>query len=482
MRTLRQVIRKTSRVLFGCLVLLGVNGTRAADYYVGPQGDDSNPGTEEKPWQTIAKAAKTLGPGDAVYIMNGTYRERISPGKSGLPGKPIVYAVCPGHRAVIDGTGVALAERGGILGLVDIANKSHLRISGLHIVNTAGQMDAGIFVANSEHITLEKNHIANTGTSGICTWKCRNVVIDGNAVESVCTRGVNECISLMHTDTFEVRHNYVHNAPPSPIVGANQVRRKEGIDAKDGSSNGKIYGNRVHHTSLGIYVDARGSAHDIDIFGNVIHDIVSGFAEPGGKGTGTGSGIVLASETEGSLEKIRIWNNVIYNTHFGIRLAGYGNPGHPPMKHVTVINNTLYGNRRGIELSNKNAEGIVIRNNVCCHNQDFAIGVFKNSWGDVPRLALADPTLAIDHNLLDEGQTEKPWARDNVYGEPGFVNPEAGDFHLTKGSAAIDSGLSDDAPNVDFDENPRPQGGSHDIGAFEYSAPQQNAQIGRQEE
>ena len=203
-----------------------------AEYYVCPEGDDANPGTAKEPWQTIAKATQTMAPGDTVYVMNGTYRERVRPGRSGLPGKPIVYTVCPGHRAVIDGTGVALAKRGGILGLVDIAKKSHLRISGLHIVNTAGRMDAGIFVANSESITLENNHIANTGTSGICTWKCKNIVIDGNVVERVCTRGVNECISLMYTDTSEVSSNYVHNAPPSPIVGANRVRRTIGENAE----------------------------------------------------------------------------------------------------------------------------------------------------------------------------------------------------------------------------------------------------------
>ncbi len=42
------------------------------------------------------------------------------------------------------------------------------------------------------------------------------------------------------TDTFKIRNNHVHNGGPGSIGG-------EGIDAKDGSSNGKIYQNHVHH-------------------------------------------------------------------------------------------------------------------------------------------------------------------------------------------------------------------------------------------
>jgi hypothetical protein len=39
-----------------------------AAYYVAPSGNDSNPGTMDRPWQTIQKAADTLIAGDTVYI------------------------------------------------------------------------------------------------------------------------------------------------------------------------------------------------------------------------------------------------------------------------------------------------------------------------------------------------------------------------------------------------------------------------------
>lgn len=454
------------RICLVAALLMATAASLATEYYVNPEGDDSATGTAENPWQTIGKAAATLQPGDTVYLMNGVYRERLAPARSGLPGQPIVYTVFPDHRAIIDGTGVPLAERGGILGLVDIGGKSHLRISGLHIVNATGKMDAGIFAAGSEHIVLENNCIANTGTSGICTWKCRDVVIAGNRIESVCTGGVNECISLMYTDTFDVRENYVHNAPPCPVVLKNRVRRKEGIDAKDGSCNGRIRGNHVHHTSLGIYVDARGSAHDIEITGNLVHDIFNGFATP--DGDGTGDGIVIASETEGTLANIAICNNIIYNALYGIRLAGYGSPGQPPATGLVVANNTLHRTRRAIELSNRKATDVVIRNNICSESREFAIGIFKRTWTDPPSLALEDPTLSIDHNLIDHrGADGTPWEKDNTYGKALFANPAAGDFRLCEGSAAIDQGSATGAPDVDYDGTLRPQGEGIDIGALE---------------
>lgn len=471
MRILHGALRAGSglRHILPALAILG--GAHAADYYVSPGGQDTNPGTESSPWQTIAKASATMAAGDTVHIMKGAYRECVKPAHSGLPGQPITYTAYPGHSAVIDGTGVALAKRGGILGLVDIGNKKHIRISGLTVVNTMEGNAAGIFAAGCEDLILENNRIANTGASGILTYQCSKVLIDGNRVQSVCVRGGQESISLMHTDSFEVRSNSVHSTPPSLAGKGGGVYRKEGIDAKDGSSRGRIFGNHVHHTSLGIYVDARGSARDIEISGNVIHDLFSSFEEPGAQGTG--NGIVIASETAGIIENVRIFNNLIYNTHFGIRLAGYGTPGHPVMTNVTVIHNTLYRTRRGIELSNRNATGIVIRNNLCCRCTDFDLGIFRNSWGDQARMVLDDPTLRVESNLLDvPAGAGRPWERDNVYGTAGFVAPEAGDFRLRSDSAARDRGAAaGGAPPFDIIGNPRPVGAAPDIGAYEFAEP-----------
>ncbi|MBN1670987.1 MAG: right-handed parallel beta-helix repeat-containing protein [Kiritimatiellae bacterium] len=74
-----------------------------AVYCVSPLGDDGNPGTEAKPWRTIAKANATLRAGDTVQLRAGTYREPIAPANSGLSAEArITYAAYPGEAPLID--------------------------------------------------------------------------------------------------------------------------------------------------------------------------------------------------------------------------------------------------------------------------------------------------------------------------------------------------------------------------------------------
>ena len=56
--------------------------------------------------------------------------------------------------------------------------------------------------------------------------------------------------------------------------------------------------------------------------------------------------------------------------------------------------------------------------------------------------------------------------RDSIYGDPAFVNPNGGDYHIGLASAAIDQGM-DVGVDDDIDGDPRPQGSGYDIGADE---------------
>jgi hypothetical protein len=54
----------------------------------------------------------------------------------------------------------------------------------------------------------------------------------------------------------------------------------------------------------------------------------------------------------------------------------------------------------------------------------------------------------------------------NVWGDPAFVDPDAGDYHIGPVSAAIDNGV-DAGVLEDIDGDPRPMGSGYDIGADE---------------
>ncbi|MBN2590904.1 MAG: right-handed parallel beta-helix repeat-containing protein [Sedimentisphaerales bacterium] len=79
-------------------------------YYVNcnsPDADDNGPGTSEKPFKTISKAAEVLQPGERVVIATGVYREFVRPARGGTgPTQMISYEAAPGAKVSIRGSEV----------------------------------------------------------------------------------------------------------------------------------------------------------------------------------------------------------------------------------------------------------------------------------------------------------------------------------------------------------------------------------------
>ncbi len=79
---------------------------QAATYEVAqqnPQASDDAPGTQERPWKTVAKAAEMAGPGDVIVIRGGVYRERVLAQASGTAQAPIRFEAAPGEHVVLTG-------------------------------------------------------------------------------------------------------------------------------------------------------------------------------------------------------------------------------------------------------------------------------------------------------------------------------------------------------------------------------------------
>src|SRR5262249_33755 len=57
-------------------------------YYVATTGSDSNPGTLENPFRTIAAGTRALHGGDTLLIRAGTYNEQVAISASGSSGNP----------------------------------------------------------------------------------------------------------------------------------------------------------------------------------------------------------------------------------------------------------------------------------------------------------------------------------------------------------------------------------------------------------
>ena len=126
------------------LTFLTSMSASATVYYVATDGNDGNPGTEALPWKTIQKAAHSMVAGDTVYIRSGTYNERVIPENSGSAGNYITYAAYPGETVTIDGNNISVPEDEG---LFYIHGKSHIKVSGLRVVNSVSYT----------HLTLPTN-------------------------------------------------------------------------------------------------------------------------------------------------------------------------------------------------------------------------------------------------------------------------------------------------------------------------------------
>src|SRR4051794_31076182 len=85
--------------LFAVSVVLTLTAfVHAAEFYVAPAGSDTNPGTIDRPFASIARGQEAASPGDTVWLRGGVYEFKGTEivigtllNKSGEEGKPINY-------------------------------------------------------------------------------------------------------------------------------------------------------------------------------------------------------------------------------------------------------------------------------------------------------------------------------------------------------------------------------------------------------
>lgn len=381
-------------------ISLASNESLDTIYYVSTQGNDSNPGTQSAPWKTVQKAANCVKQGDTVYIRGGVYNEKVILQSSGSENNYITFASYPDEVVTIDGTGIDWGYDWNYL--FNLNSQSYVKLAGLRIVNSRWfGIGSAPDSVGCDNIIIENCSTYNTKGSGIIIKNGTNIILDGNSVEKACTGayGTQECITLNNTTNFEIKNNHVFNCT-NEVSGAGG----EGIDVKDGSSNGKIYNNIINDIfKVSIYVDSYSRYQsNIEVYGNTVYN--------------TSMGIAVATENNGLLENVQIYNNLVYNcVNWGLAVSGGGKGNTHAINDVCFKDNTTFNiGDGGIYLNNGEAHKIVIANNFFGGSQS-SIPIF------VKGANLEDTT--IDNNTLNRVVSGYPTGSNYMIGVKDNVTP-----------------------------------------------------------
>jgi parallel beta-helix repeat protein len=439
-------------------------------YYVGAEScRDDGPGDKATPFCRFEAALAILEPGDTLNIAPGVYAGPLFiRGLRGRPEAPITVQGQDRETVIFDGgcsefpCSIEDVEWEGDeeTGVITIEDSESVTLRDVTVRNS---LASGVTVLKGEGITLERITVNGTGHAGVLVLYASKVEVVSNDVGWIQQGwrdergrnqpGAHESISIVGVTDFVVGGNYVHDS------------LKEGIDIKESSTDGAVEGNFVERMcAVGIYIN---EAHGVDVYRNRVRR--SGYFLGEGREIRCqdhpefgrfydrylGGGIQLAvgdlgELSRGLLSDIDVYQNVFWDMQGnGIEFwdeLRTSRKGSGEMRGNRVFNNVIYSvSLVGIYLSDV-TDTLVAGN------------IIANTEGD-PFAGNAIDASTISHNLFHlrhDGQA--PYGTEYVTGDPLFVDPTKGDFHLRADSPAIDRGLDMGLPAE----------GQPDIGAYEY--------------
>jgi parallel beta-helix repeat protein len=295
------------------------------NFYIAPNGSNSNPGTEAQPWLTIQRAdtSSRLG-GDCINVAAGTYEANVLVQHGGSEPTPTGYVV---YRCQVLGACHVLApQEGHLWGFSNDGN--FVVVDGFEVDGNNALLPGGIADAcfatddqtygsgnSTHHIWLINNTVHHCNLSGISlAWKEWYYVIHNTVyLNSFTSRWQGSGISFVTLQCID-------RANPSCHFGSTYVPSEMDLSFAPSFHN-IVSWNDVHENML-----SRGSA------------------VPCGSHS-DGNGIIMDTFFDGATNKVAypyrslVLGNLSYsNGGRGIHVLHSSN--------ITLANNTVYGNGR----------------------------------------------------------------------------------------------------------------------------------------
>ena len=460
------------------------------NYYVSTTGDDTNSGSFSSPWRTIQHGVNQLMPGDTLNIKAGTYEEKIEINVSGTPNAYITIKNYNNDNVVLDAINFSNSDA------IIWTDRSYLRIIGLHLTNNIKNYATGFEIQGSAHdiefinnkisnirfssqqnptVTPSKNAVPLNIWGDNATDSIHNILIKGNEIFNNMTGYSENLTGGGNFTNFIFEDNIIHD---NTNIGID-VTGHYGVcpnPALDQGRNGIIRNNIVYNcrayysTAAGIYVDG---GKNIIIENNTSYQ--------------NGYGIEIGCEEDGTTDRVIVRNNLIYNNHdAGIAIGGYDSNTTGNVTNTKVYGNTFYKNDTE---DNYNGE-ILLTQLDNCHitsnifyptNQSVLLEASRNQsnfefnynliYQDNGTENIVVETPAGSYNTLSDYYNASGQGMQNIFGNPLFVAPLQGDFHIQSQSPAIDNGnpnLTIDPNEVDLDGQIRIDNNIIDCGVDEY--------------
>ncbi|QSQ14489.1 right-handed parallel beta-helix repeat-containing protein [Myxococcus landrumensis] len=344
------------------------------EWFVSPSGNDTAPGTQDKPLRTISKAITQAGPGEIIRVQKGTYAEKLvfdSTVRAGTTRAPITLRGEGKPKLVPTGDGWYMA----------LVQRPNWRIEGFEF-DVRGQRQLAVTFAGDTQGTVLADSELHSGTfgSGISTdGGARGVTLENNHIHHFA-QGSTDSHGIVIAPTsrdITVRGNDIHDNSGDSV----QCLGPEGFSNDTPASGVLIENNRLHDNRENA-VDLK-TCHNVTVRGNVMH----GFARTA---TARGEAVVVHY----SAKNVTIEDNDISNATLGISVGG-NRVGAPPT-NVSVRRNRIHGMKsaEGAALRIENGNDVRVLHNTVTGTSGFALVIGHGTGG-------ASSNVVVRNNLFN---------------------------------------------------------------------------------
>jgi parallel beta-helix repeat protein len=185
----------TTRFIFFVILLLGLipltGLTGAAEIYVAPGGNNSNPGTQANPVQTIARAVQLAETGSRIILRGGTYNESVW--LNNRSPQNLTFAAFEGESPLLQVTSGSVA--------VSVSNASGMRFEGLEI-----RQGGMVLMNGAQNIVVESCLFSNSESyATLNIQNAQNVIIENSVFLN--GRGTNTVLLTGDNSNIQVRNS-----------------------------------------------------------------------------------------------------------------------------------------------------------------------------------------------------------------------------------------------------------------------------------